>query len=364
MSTKQNPTQPSESTTQHITPSQRAAVVIAMLGETAAKPIVELLDDAAIANIATSLETITVLAREQLIEIVIDFLRQLRLNSGSLRGGSESARKILEGVLDEPRLQLVYGGQSLAADLPIEAPKLDNLSEIWAELAKRVPTKTASYLAGLTPNIIALILRNLETTLCSELICLLEEDVQTKVLGEMVDPPPVSPDIDSVIARMVKMEYLQAAEVAGDDDTTQLQSVGEMLSLVPNERRKSLMGFLQESHAEKVDPIQRGMFAIEDLPKILNRNQIPVLFKSLEQAFLMDVLCCLQAQYAEVAEYFLSNISNRMADQFRSELERLPAPSAMAAEQIEKDFLTKMMELKRDGVIEVVRVQEEEAASE
>lgn len=361
MSTNQNSTQQSDSTTQHITPSQRAAVVIAMLGETAAKPIVELLDDRAIANIATSLESISVLAREQLIEIVIDFLRQLRLNSGSLRGGSESARKILEGVLDEPRLQLVYGAQPAEDDFPVEAPKLDNLSDIWTELAKREPAKTAAYLAGLTPNIIALILRNLETTLCSELICLLDEEVQTKVLGEMVDPPPASPDIDSVIARMVKMEYLQAAEVAAADDTTQLQSVGEMLSLVPNERRKSLMGFLEQSHAEKVDPIQRGMFAIEDLPKILNRNQIPILFKALDQAFLMEVLCCLQAQYAEVAEYFLSNISNRMADQFRSELERLPAPDQAAAEQIEKTFLTKMMELKRDEVIVVERIKEEAA---
>nr|WP_070960323.1 FliG C-terminal domain-containing protein [Hyphomonas sp. Mor2] len=361
MSTKPNTTQQSENTTQHITPSQRAAVVIAMLGETAAKPIVEMLDDQAIANIAASLESITVLAREQLIEIVIDFLRQLRMNSGSLRGGSESARKILEGVLDEPRLNLVYGGQMMDEDIPVEAPKLDNLSDIWAELAKRETSKTAAYLAGLTPNIIALILRNLETTLCSELICLLNEDVQTKVLGEMVDPPPASPDIDSVIARMVKMEYLQAAETVDADDTTQLQSVGEMLSLVPNERRKSLMGFLEQSHSEKVDPIQRGMFAIEDLPKILNRNQIPVLFKAMDQAFLMEVLCCLQAQYGDVAEYFLSNISNRMADQFRSELERMSAPDQAAAELTEKNFLTKMMELKRDGVITVERIKEEAA---
>lgn len=363
MSTTQNSAADADRTALHISPSQRAAVVIAMLGEAAAKPIVELLDDDAIANIAASLESITVLAREQLVEIVIDFLRQLRVNSGSLRGGADSARQILEGVLDEPRLKLLYGGANISDAAPVEAPKLDNLSDIWTELAKRESAATATYLSGLTPNIIALILRNLETTLCSELICLLDETVQTKVLGEMVDPPPASPDIDSVIARMVKMEYLQAPEVVSADDTTQLQTVGEMLSLVPNERRKSLMGFLQESHAEKVDPIQRGMFAIEDLPQILNRNQIPVLFKSLEQAFLLEVLSCLQAQYADVAEYFLTNISNRMADQMRSELERMQAPAPAAAEQIEKDFLTKMMELKRTGVITVERI-EPEATSE
>lgn len=362
MSNPENTAKAPQSTT-HITPSQRAAVVIAMLGETAAKPIVERLDDAAIANIAGSLETITFLAREQLIEIVIDFLRHLRRSNGALRGGAGEARKIMEGVLDEPRLKLLFGADQSENQAPVVAPKLENLSDIWAELARREPPKIAAYLSGLTPNIIALVLRNLETTLCSELICLLDEEVQTKVLGEMVNPPPPAPEIDGVIARMVKMEFLQAPEVAEADDGTQLGGIGEMLSLVPTERRKSLMGFLQDSHADKVDSIQRGMFAIEDLPKILGRNQIPILFKSLDQAFLLEVLSVMQAQYSEVSEYFLSNISNRMADSMRSELERINAPAAAAAEQIEKDFLTKMMELKRDGVIEVQRVEAEEAGA-
>ena len=80
--------------TLNITASQRAAVVIAVLGEEAAKPIVDMLDDEAIANIAASLETINYLAREQLVEIVMDFLGHLRSSSGALRGGS--------GVLDRP----------------------------------------------------------------------------------------------------------------------------------------------------------------------------------------------------------------------------------------------------------------------
>lgn len=355
MSNQPNAAAP-ESTTQHITPSQRAAVVVAMLGETAAKPIVELLDDEDIANIAASLETITFLAREQLIEIVIDFLRHLRHTNGALRGGAGSGRKILEGVLDEPRLKLVFGGEE--EDLsPVTGPDLDSFPAIWAEFARRDPPKIASYLSGLTPNIIALVLRNVDTTLCSELICLMDEDTQTKVLGEMVNPPPQSPDIDGVIARMVKMDFLQAPEVVETDDDSQLGTIGEMLSLVPGQRRQTLMGYLQSSHAEKVDQIQRGMFAVEDLPKILPRNQIPILFKSLEQGFLLQVLTVMQANYAEVVEYFLSNISSRMADTYRDELSRAKALGDEEAEQIEKDFLTKMMELKRDEVIVVERVE-------
>lgn len=363
MSIKPNPA--AQSTTQHITPSQRAAVVIAMLGETAAKPIVERLDDAAIARIANSLEEITFLAREQLIEIVIDFLRHLRHAKGSLRGGAGSARQLLEGVLDEPRLKLVLGGAPAKTSDAKSSASLDDPDAIWAEFAERDTAKTAAYLAGLTPNIIALILRNLSTTLCSELLCLLDEEVQTKVLGEMVNPPPPSPEIDGVIARMVKMEFLQAAEVAGsEEDESQLGEIGEMLSLIPGARRESLVGYLKGSHAEKLDIIQRGMFEVTDLPNLLHRNQIPVLFKTLEQDFLLQVLACFQTKYSDVAEYFLSNISNRMADSMRDELTRIKQPNEAAAEQIEKDFLTRLMTLKRDGVIVVERVEAEEAEAE
>ena len=103
--------QSNSKSTQHITASQRAAVVIAVLGEEAAKPIVDRLDDQAIANVAAALETINYLPREQLIEIVMDFLGHLRSSSGSLRGGTETSRQLMESLLDESRLSVIYGTQ-------------------------------------------------------------------------------------------------------------------------------------------------------------------------------------------------------------------------------------------------------------
>ena len=73
----------------NVTPALRAAVIIALLGEGAARPIVEKLDDAALARVVRELETIHVLPRDVLIEIVIDFLGHLNSNNGALRGGRE-----------------------------------------------------------------------------------------------------------------------------------------------------------------------------------------------------------------------------------------------------------------------------------
>lgn len=353
--------QSNSKSTQHITASQRAAVVIAVLGEEAAKPIVDRLDDQAIANVAAALETIHYLPREQLTEIVMDFLGHLRSSSGSLRGGTETSRQLMESLLDESRLRVIYGTQeeSLEDQLP-EPENKEDFSRLWDTFSKREPAHIAKYLSGLTPNIVGLILRNLDATLCSELICLLEEGQQSKVLSEMVNPPPPSYEIDAVVARMVRMEFLLAPEEDEDDGDAQLQGVGEILSLMPNERRESLMGHVSEKHAEKVDAIQKGMFELVDIPTMLNRNYVPVLFKELDQEFLLQLMKVLESEYKEVCDYFLNNISNRMADGIRDDLGMMKALNAEATEQVQKDFLMKMMAMKRDGLIVLERPEEEE----
>ena len=71
-----------------------------MLGEDAARPIMDRLDDQAVINIAESLESINFLAREQLIEIVLDFLQHLRKHKGAMRGGIESTKEFMTNVLE------------------------------------------------------------------------------------------------------------------------------------------------------------------------------------------------------------------------------------------------------------------------
>lgn len=361
MSTAQSQTNAPDRPPLNVSPSQRAAVVVAMLGEEAARPIIERLDDQAVINIAESLESINFLAREQLIEIVLDFLQHLRKHKGAMRGGEESAKEFMTSVLDEPRLQVIYGGGEATLEEQVPEPEnKEDYSRLWQKFAAREPAHIVKYLSGLTPNIIALILRNVDATLCAELICLLNEELQTQVLGEMVDPPPPSYEIDSVIARMVRMEFLLVPEEDDDDGDAHLASLGEMLSLMPNERRSSLMTYVEQSHAGKAEPIQKGMFEISDIPVMLNRNHVPVLFKEIDQAVMLDVLNCLQNEYPEVAKYFLSNISNRMADQLNGELERMKAPAPQASEEIQKEFLMQMMAFKRDGLITLERPEPEE----
>lgn len=333
-----------------ITPSQRAAVIIALLGESAAKPIVEKLDDAALAKVVTALEDISVLAREELVEIAIDFLTQLRQNAGSMRGGRDRAREVMAGIVDASRLNALYGN-SPADSGAGGGPAGDT----WSRLRQRETKQIAEYLSRLPPNIIALILRKLDAGMASNILCLLPDEKISPTLGQMVESSKVDPGIDSALERMIEIEFLNNKEQAADTADEYLETIGEVLSLIPDQKRESLVSFLRAQHETKLPTIQKGLFTIESLPDILPRNSVPVVFREIDNTVMVKLLASLGEGYSAVSDYLLANISSRMADSLRDDIKNVPAISQEAAETLQREFLTTLMDLKRRSLITIVR---------
>ncbi|WP_300394459.1 FliG C-terminal domain-containing protein [Henriciella sp.] len=328
-----------------ISRAQRAAVVIAMLGENAARPIVDKLDDQALAQVSSALETVQYLAREELAEIVIDFLQHLRAQSGSFRGGPDRARAIVSGLLDDQRFGLIFG------ESPQETAGEDRNST-WVQLERQDPKKTAAYLNGLTPNLIALILRKLDVSVSSEIVAHLEDEKLDPMIGSLVESDHSDAEVDSVIARMVDIEFLHSEqEEDGEEDNAHLESIGELLSLVPSDRRERMMAFLKSEHESKLESIEKVIFTIEGLAEMLPRSAVPVVFRELGEDTMVRLLSTLKGSTASVQEYLLGNISSRLADQYRDQLKDAKAVTPEETETIQREFLTALMSLKRRGLI-------------
>ena len=343
-----------------VTPSQRAAVIIAMLGEAAAKPIVEKLDDVALAKVVSAMESISYLPREELVEIVIDFLTHLRSSTGALRGGPSRARELMGGLVNEQRLSTVLGGERPAdpeavADTPIQG------GDVWARLQQKEPEAIAQYLSGLTPNIIALILRRLDSAKASDVLTHLDDEKLVPMMGYLVDSEKPDPGIESVISRMIEMEFLNAAQEAAGESTEHLETIGELLSLIPDGKRESLVQFLKTEHEAKLRSIEKAMLTIESLPEILPRSAVPVVFRELEQETVQKIVGGLQASHPPVAEFLLGNISSRMADQIRDELEDFKPLSPIEAETMQREFLSTLMGMRQRGLITIEKAAEPEA---
>jgi flagellar motor switch protein FliG len=338
----------------NVTPAQRAAVIIALLGESAAKPIVEKLDDAALSKVVSALEDISILGREELVEIVVDFLAQLRQSSGALRGGRDRAREVMAGILDPSRMGVLFTSAPIEFDFSL--PEID----VWTRLRARDPKQIAEYLGRLPPNIIAIVMKKLDPGVVSIVLCMLPESKVSPTLGNMVASSAIDPGIEQAVEKMIEIEFLNRKEEVAESSDEYLETVGEVLSLIPDDKRDNLVAFLKAKHETKLPIIQKGLFTIESLPEILPRNSVPVVFREIENDVLIRLLASLRENYTAVIDYLLANISSRMAEQFRDEIKDLPSIGREAAETIQRDFLTSIMDMKRRGVITIVRAPKPE----
>ncbi|MGB2176542.1 MAG: FliG C-terminal domain-containing protein [Hyphomonas sp.] len=340
-----------------ISSAQRAAVIIALLGESAAKPIVEKLDDAALAKVATALENLSMLTRDELIEIVMDFIAHLRKTNGALRGGRSRAKEVLSGVVDSGRLNLLFKEDETEATSEEDNEELS----VWDRLERKDPKQIANYLSRLSPNLIALILQKLDVSVSSEILGHMEGEKLGPMIGHMVEPRKTDPGVDQVLGRMVEMEFLNAVQEEDEDEGNNLSSVGELLSLISTEKRDSLVAFLRSKHEDKLEGIEKSIFTIEGLPDLLPKNAVPVVFREVDQSFLLKLLSTLQGGNSAVSDYLLGNISSRMADQYRDDLGSMKPMAPEAVEQVQREFLNVLMGLKRRGLIVLERNAEENA---
>ena len=335
-----------------ISPAQRAAIVIAMLGEERAKPIVEKLDDAALAKVAFGLDALSLLGKDELAEVVIDFLGHLRNTSGGFVSGKVSTKDLVTNVINirnipEIERATAVGGAGDAKDQDEDSGPED----VWSRLEKRPVEQVAEYLNKLPPNLVAIVINKLSVTMSSEIFNCLEDEKLKAIMGHMVEAKEIDPRIGDVVGRMIKMEFLNAEQDTSGEDVEHLSGIGELLSLIPSGKRDTLVKFLESDHANIVNDIQSALFTIDSLPDTLPRSAVPIVFRDMDIGEMVDLLSTLQGGSKAVFDFLLGNISSRLADQIKDKLSGHSGLSSEASEESQRNFLMRIMALKRRGDI-------------
>ena len=334
-----------------LTPAQKAAAVIAVLGEKNAPAITDKLDDTALEKITDALESIHFLTREELAGIVIEFLNHLRRSEGGLRGGA-SAKDRVANLISPERANDMFADpepflslEDIMGSAPVEAV------DTWSAVGQQKPEEVGEYLSRLSPNLIAIILQKLNVSIASNVCNFVDDEKLKLAMGYLVNAEVLDPEIETVIEQMVQIEFLNQLQDESGPDSEQLESIGELLSLLSDRKRNLMLDFLKGEHESRLESIQQSIFTIDGLPDLLPRSAPPLIFKEMDEAEIISLLSTLTGAFAPVQEFLLANISSRMADGFRETLEDTPAPDEAKAEEVQRAFLMRLMDMKRTGLI-------------
>lgn len=333
--------------------AQRAAVIISVLGEEAAKPIVEKLDNTSLERVEIMLESIHTIPAETTARIIIEFIEYLTGTPGAMLNGKMQVQKLISEI--ESMRNAAFGdaevGEDGFAQLDLGALGLEDEETVWERLEKHEAERVANYLNRLTPNLIALIMRQMPVNQSSEIFRFMDEEKLPDVMGYLVDSGPDDPAIKEVVERMVEIEFLCAEQNVSDGDREHLQAMGELLSLIPSNKRDKIVTFLEAEHESKLHDIQKSLFTIEGLPETLPRNSIPIVIKEIEPDEVVRLVASLQGEHSAVADFLLDNISSRQSAQIREDVAKKGTLSEAEAEEVQRSLLVKLMDLKREGMI-------------
>lgn len=336
-----------------LTPEQRAAVVFVSLDREVAEDMANRLGPSAIERVKTALQSLSHIPREELLGAFAMFLTELESRRGGLLAGEARAATLLRSVLGElPDPDLI--------DEPTrKAPIIKGT--IWKRFARLDPEMIAGYVEKQGATLGAVMLSRLPGEAVAEVLSALSQDLSVDIIDLMARETQPTEAAYDVVEKMIADDLLsEGADMSKDPKLTM---IGEMLGALPKSLREAALNKITTTNEERANVVRSKLLSLDDIPDRLPTRSVQVIFRDIDSDVLVPGLKAAGVRSPEVVEFLLSNITQRMADRFRDEIDRYADMDARAIDKASANLLREILSLNRRGAIALAGPSADEVAA-
>ena len=317
--------------TADMTSAQRAAAVIIALGADKASKIYQHMDSEVVEQLTIEVAQMGFLDSEQTEEILTEYYQMCMTNKAITEGGLEYARMVLEKAY----------GQQEAADLLGKVTR-SLKSRQFAFLNKADIKTLYTALQGERPQTIALVLSYVDAAKAASVVAQLEGKKQVRVVESLAKIDSVSPSAIKIVeAEMGKkfssMITSQNVKVGGID------YVADIMNNLDRASEKNIFDGLIERDQNLAEEIRKRMFVFEDIVTMDDRS----VQRFVRDCDTRDLVLALKVSNNEVANKLFANMSSRMAQSIKDDLE------------ITSNVRLKDVEAAQQRIVDIIRGLEE-----
>ncbi|MBL4854232.1 MAG: hypothetical protein JKY25_08345 [Robiginitomaculum sp.] len=328
--------------------SQKGAIIIALLGAEHAKPIVEALEDRHLRSFVTAMQTIKFIARPILLATIAEFITSLQENESGLHGGEKQARELAETLLSTDRAKRVFGDV-------VDASEGDNGS-VWEALKKEKSARLAGYLNEQRPELTSFVLSKMDSVKAGEILAELSDKMAEAAASHMSGGTQYGTDVEKAITELLRIEFLEKKQT--DDGSKTANFMAEVMGVLPKTRRNRLMDIISKSNPDTADKIRKGLLTFEDLPTRLPKTAVPLIFRDMDAQDLLNALKAGSATEPKTTEFLFANISQRMAEQYKEQVEELGNLSEKEADSAIIALMSFISRQEKSGTITYIDIEE------
>lgn len=323
--------------------AQKAAIVLASLPRETAAAIVAEVGDAHLRTFVQAVSEMKSVPVQTRLLIAQEFIAEVMRQREALPGGSKEARRILAEITDPARVERII---SDAKDSALGS------SGLW-ERAAALPAETLlEYLRRQRPPVAAAILANLPSEKAAEVLSKASAEFASAVIGGVVRFSQPDAETSQAIAAAIEADLLSPS-AAGKNDSSPSEQAAAIFDLLPSSLRNGLLDHLEIADAPMAAAIRKSLTTFEQLPDRLSESAVAALFRTVERDILLKALKQGESNAPSTVDHLLSNISKRMAEQYREDLAALPAPTQEEGEAAQRKVLATVKQLARSGEIKL-----------
>lgn len=305
-----SPTAPSgASTATRLTRRQKAAIIVRfLLNEGADIPLSDL-PDALQGTLTAQMGSMRYVDRATLISVVTEFAAELEAMGLTFPHGMAGALIALDGRISP----------QTAARLRKEAG-VRQFGDPWdqiraADLADLIPIIQAE-----STEVAAVMLSKLDVTRAADLLSRLPGDTARRITFAVSHTGGVTPGAVDRIGLSLAAQLNDMPEVAFDDGPA--NRVGAILNSTSSALRDDVLDGLETEDQAFAQQVRRAIFTFVNIPERVGPVDVPKIVRDVEQTVLVTAIGSASAgELGHVAEFILDNMSRRLADALREEIE-------------------------------------------
>ncbi|WP_449619378.1 flagellar motor switch protein FliG [Robertmurraya sp. Marseille-Q9965] len=322
-----------------LTGKQKAAILLISLGPDVSASVYKHLSEEEIEKLTLEISGVKKVDSHSKEEILEEFHNIALAQDYISQGGIGYAKTVLEKALGSDQAAVIINRLTSALQVrPFDFAR------------KADPAQILNFIQNEHPQTIALILSYLDSSQAGQILSELPQEMQADVARRIAVMDSTSPEIINEIEQILERK-LSSTVTQDYTQTGGVEAVVEVLNGVDRATERTILDALEIQDPELAEEIKKRMFVFEDIVT-LDSRAIQRVIRDCENE---DLMLSLKVSSDEVKEIVFNNMSKRMVETMKDEMEYMGPVRLRDVEEAQSRIVAIVRRLEEAGEIVVAR---------
>ena len=325
--------------TRELTGREKAAMLLISLGPELSAQIFRHLKDDEIEQLTLEIANIRTVSPGEKERVLQEFYQICLAQQYITEGGIGYAKDILEKALGTEKTMDIIN--KLTVSLQVRP---------FDFVRKADPTQVLNFIQSEHPQTIALILSYLKPAQAAGVLSALSQDKQADVARRIAQMDRTSPEVIKEVERVLEKKL---SSLVTEDYTAAggIQAIVDVLNSVDRGTERYIMDTLEIEDTDLAEEIRKRMFVFEDILQLDNRA-VQRFMREIDNS---QLAIALKGSSEEVQNLIFANMSKRLAEQIREDLDFMGPVRLKDVEEAQQKIVNVIRKLEDAGEIVISR---------